>query len=243
MPRHPNFNERNMYDKPQVVADRPRLSPEFAAGVEENWRQEIETLMGVDEGVAQIVEALRRNGELENTLIVYMSDNGFMHGEHRALAEKVLPYEESIRIPLVMRGPGVPHARVDQRLVGNLDVTSTILDATDVAPGPRAGRALAARAARRPGRRVGPRHPDRERQRRERRADLPRHPHLPLPLRRAPHHRRVRALRPGEGPVPAPERRRPRALREGAARPRVAAARADRAAWASTAWRGRTSRS
>jgi N-acetylglucosamine-6-sulfatase len=135
MPRHPSFNEKSMYDKPQVVADRPRLSPEFAAGVEENWRQEMETLMGVDEGVAQIVEALRRTGELENTLIVYMSDNGFMHGEHRALAEKVLPYEESIRIPLVMRGPEVPRQRVDRRLVGNLDVTATILDATDTAPG------------------------------------------------------------------------------------------------------------
>ncbi|MEA2407446.1 MAG: N-acetylglucosamine-6-sulfatase [Thermoleophilaceae bacterium] len=135
MPRHPNFNERNMYDKPQVVADRPRLSPELAAGVEENWRQENEALMGVDEGVAQIVEALRRNGELENTLIVYMSDNGFMHGEHRALAEKVLPYEESIRVPLVMRGPGIPRGRVDQRLVGNLDVPATILDAADAVSG------------------------------------------------------------------------------------------------------------
>jgi hypothetical protein len=118
-----------------VVADRPRLSPEFGAGGEENWRQEIESLMAVDEGVAQIVEALRRNGELENTLIVFMSDNGFMHGEHRALAEKVLPYEESIRVPIVMRGPGVPRTRVDRRLVGNMDVTSTILDATDVLPG------------------------------------------------------------------------------------------------------------
>jgi N-acetylglucosamine-6-sulfatase len=135
MPRKPNFNERVMYDKPQVVADRPRLSRELAAGVQENWQQEIETLMGVDEGVAQIVEALRRTGELDNTLIVYMSDNGFMHGEHRALAEKVLPYEESIRIPLVMRGPGVPRARLDHRLVGNVDVASTILDATDTLPG------------------------------------------------------------------------------------------------------------
>jgi hypothetical protein len=135
MPRPPSFNEKNMYDKPQVVADRPRLSPEFAAGVEENWRQENESLMSVDEGVAQITEALRRNGELENTLIVFLSDNGFMHGEHRALAEKVLPYEESIRIPLVMRGPGVPRGRVDGRLVANVDVTSTILDATDVPPG------------------------------------------------------------------------------------------------------------
>jgi N-acetylglucosamine-6-sulfatase len=135
MPRQPNFNEKNMYDKPQVVADRPRLSPEFAAGVEENWRQENEALMAVDEGVAQIVDALRRTGELDNTLLVFMSDNGFMHGEHRALAEKVLPYEESIRIPLVMRGPGIPRTRVDQRLVGNMDVTATILDAADAAAG------------------------------------------------------------------------------------------------------------
>jgi N-acetylglucosamine-6-sulfatase len=135
MPRPPSFNEKSMYDKPQVVADRPRLSPQFAAGVEENWRQENESLMAVDEGVAQIVEALRRTGELDNTLIVFMSDNGFMHGEHRALAEKVLPYEPSIRIPLVMRGPGVPAGRVDRRLVANVDVASTILDATDVLPG------------------------------------------------------------------------------------------------------------
>jgi hypothetical protein len=118
-----------------VVADRPRINGEFAAGIEENWRQEIETLMGVDEGVAQLVEALRRNGELDNTLFIYMSDNGYMHGEHRALAEKVLPYEESIRVPLVMRGPGVPRGRLDRRLVDNVDVPATILDATDVVPG------------------------------------------------------------------------------------------------------------
>ena len=135
MPRPPNFNEANMYDKPQVVADRPRFTPELTAAVEENWRQELESLLSVDEGVAQIVEALRRTGELENTLIVYTSDNGFMHGEHRALAEKVLPYEPSIRIPLVMRGPGIPRGRVDPRLVANIDVPATILDATGVSPG------------------------------------------------------------------------------------------------------------
>lgn len=135
MPRSPNFNEANMYDKPQVVADRPRISPEFAAGIEENWRQEMESLMAVDEGVAQIVEALRRTGELDHTLIVYLSDNGYMHGEHRALAEKVLPYEESIRIPLMMRGPGVPRGRVDRRLVANVDVAATILDLTGTTPG------------------------------------------------------------------------------------------------------------
>ncbi len=138
-----------MYDKPQVVADRPRFTPERIAGIEENWRQELESLLAVDEGVAQIVDALRRSGELENTLIVFMSDNGFMHGEHRALAEKVLPYEPSIRIPLLMRGPGVPRGRVDTGSWRNLDVPATILDAADVAPWRAARRPLPARAARR----------------------------------------------------------------------------------------------
>jgi arylsulfatase A-like enzyme len=105
----PSFNERDMYDKPQVVADRPRLSGELRAGVEENWRQENEALMAVDEGVAQIVEALRRNGQLDNTLIVFLSDNGFMHGRApRARREGACPTRSPIRVPLVLRGPGVP---------------------------------------------------------------------------------------------------------------------------------------
>jgi N-acetylglucosamine-6-sulfatase len=135
MPRWPNFDEASMYDKPQVVADRPRFTPEKEAAIEENWRQELETLLSVDEAVAHLVNVLARTGELDNTLIVYTSDNGFMHGEHRALAEKVLPYEPSIRLPLIMRGPGVPRGRVDNRLVANIDVPATILDETDVFPG------------------------------------------------------------------------------------------------------------
>ena len=146
--------------------------------------------MAVDEGVAQIVEALRRNGQLDNTLIVFLSDNGFMHGEHRALAEKVLPYEESIRVPLVLRGPGVP--RGPNRPPARGERGRDLHDPRRGRRGarPRAGRPLAARAARRPRRRVGPRHPDRERQRRQRRAHLPRHPQLPLPVRGAQDHRR-----------------------------------------------------
>ena len=135
MPRLPNFDEASMFDKPQVVADRPRFTPDKEAAIEENWRQELESLLSVDEAVAHVVDVLARTGELENTLIVYTADNGFMHGEHRALAEKVLPYEPSIRVPLILRGPGVPRGRVDDRLVANVDVPATILDETDVAPG------------------------------------------------------------------------------------------------------------
>jgi N-acetylglucosamine-6-sulfatase len=130
MPRPPNFDEANMYDKPQEVADRPRLDPATIAGIEENWRQELESLQAVDEAVAGIVQTLERTGELANTLIVFTSDNGYMHGEHRAKAEKVLLYEEAIRVPLIMRGPGIPAGFVDPRPVANIDLVPTIVDAT-----------------------------------------------------------------------------------------------------------------
>jgi N-acetylglucosamine-6-sulfatase len=135
MPRPPNFDEANMRDKPQVVADRPRLTRERITGIEENWRQELESLQAVDDAVARVVATLERTGELANTLIVFTSDNGFMHGEHRARGEKVLLYEESIRVPLVMRGPGVPWRWRDPRPVANIDLAPTIVDATGATPG------------------------------------------------------------------------------------------------------------
>jgi arylsulfatase A-like enzyme len=129
-PRTPNFDEAKIGDKPQVVADRHRLDQLTIAGIEENWRQELESLQAVDEAVARVVDTLARTGELGNTLIVFTSDNGFMHGEHRAKAEKVLLYEESARVPLVMRGPGIPRGFRDRRPVANIDVAPTIVDAT-----------------------------------------------------------------------------------------------------------------
>jgi arylsulfatase A-like enzyme len=142
-PRTPNFDEAKIGDKPQVVADRPRLDPLTIAGIEENWRQELESLQAVDEAVARVVDTLARTGELANTLIVFTSDNGFMHGEHRAKAEKVLLYEESARVPLVMRGPGIPRGFRDPRPVANIDVAPTIVDATGAPAGRRPdGRSL-----------------------------------------------------------------------------------------------------
>ena len=88
----------------------------------------------MDDGVARVIDTLDRTGELANTLIVFTSDNGFMHGEHRAQAEKVLLYEESIRVPLLMRGPGIPRRFRDPRPVANIDVVPTIADATGVTP-------------------------------------------------------------------------------------------------------------
>jgi arylsulfatase A-like enzyme len=135
LPRPPSFNEADVFDKPQIVSDRPLMPGQTIAGVEENYQQELESLMSVDDGVARLYETLRRTGELDNTLFVFTSDNGFMHGEHRVPVEKGLPYEESIRVPLVMRGPGVPRGRRLKQLVANIDLAPTLLDAASARAG------------------------------------------------------------------------------------------------------------
>ncbi len=128
LPRPPSFNELNMRDKPQVVADRSRIPGYGIASIQENYQQELESLQSVDDALGRLMAALRDSGELDNTLVVYTSDNGFFHGEHRIRTEKVLPYEEGIRVPLIMRGPGVPRGeRVDQ-LVSNVDLAPTLLE-------------------------------------------------------------------------------------------------------------------
>jgi arylsulfatase A-like enzyme len=138
LPRPPSFDEADVTTKPQIVADRPRLSPEWIAAIQENYQQELESLLSVDDAVGAVLNALERSGELDDTLLIYTSDNGFFHGEHRLASEKVLPYEEAARIPLIMRGPGVPRGRRIGQLVSNIDWAPTIVDAADA----RAGRLM-----------------------------------------------------------------------------------------------------
>jgi N-acetylglucosamine-6-sulfatase len=135
LPQPPNFNEADVSDKPAVTYDRDPLGPEQIAGITENYQQELESLLSVDDAVAHVIRALERSGELGNTLIVFTSDNGFMHGEHRWPGEKVVAYEPSIRVPLVMRGPGIPAGRRERRMVANVDLVPTLLDAANAPAG------------------------------------------------------------------------------------------------------------
>ncbi len=134
-PRSPAFNEADVSDKPRFIRRLPRLSADRRAAVLENYRQRLESLLAVDEGVVRVVDALRSAGELENTLIVFTSDNGFFHGEHRIPYGKVMVYEPSVAVPLIMRGPGVPAGARRRQLVSNVDLAPTILEAAGASPG------------------------------------------------------------------------------------------------------------
>jgi N-acetylglucosamine-6-sulfatase len=120
--------EADLSDKPSFLRERPPIGPAEAEAIEENYRQRLESLLAVDEAVVSIVDALRDSGELARTLVIFTSDNGFFHGEHRMASEKMLAYEPSIRVPLILRGPGVPAGVERRQLVTNADLAPTILD-------------------------------------------------------------------------------------------------------------------
>ena len=135
LPPSPAFNEADVSDKPVSLQALPPIPAGLAGRIDYNVRQRLETLLAVDEAVARVVGALEAAGELDDTLVMFTSDNGFLNGEHRVPREKQLLYEPSIRVPFLMRGPGVPAGRRSGDLVGNIDIVPTIVDATGAAPG------------------------------------------------------------------------------------------------------------
>ncbi len=153
LPRGASFNEADVSDKPAVLGQRfAPLRPGQVAGVEASYRSRLESLLAVDEAVAAIVGALRQTGRLDRTLIIFTSDNGFFHGEHRVPNGKYLVYEPSVRVPLIVRGPGIRGGGTSRELVSNVDLAATIARAARARPRrPLDGRSLLP-FARRPGR-------------------------------------------------------------------------------------------
>lgn len=87
-----------------------------------------ETLMGVDDSVGRVLDYLEENGLAENTIVIYMGDNGFMLGEH-GLIDKRQAYEESMRVPMMAWAPGLiePGSTINENVL-NIDIAQTFLD-------------------------------------------------------------------------------------------------------------------
>lgn len=125
-PRTPAFDEADVSDKPSFVRDRPRLDQNALARIDDRNQRALESLTEVDRQVSRIVEQLRRKGQLGNTYLVFTSDNGYIDGDHRIEFGKLLPYEPSSRVPLLVRGPGIPSDETSAALAGNIDLAPTI---------------------------------------------------------------------------------------------------------------------
>jgi N-acetylglucosamine-6-sulfatase len=130
LPLPRSFNEDDVSDKPANVRLLPPMDRDLQQAVTEKYRQRLESLLAVDEAVGSIVAALKRSGELRKTILVFTSDNGYFHGEHRIPTEKGLPYDPALRVPLIIRGPGIPRGKSVRQMVANIDLAPTIVAAT-----------------------------------------------------------------------------------------------------------------
>jgi arylsulfatase A-like enzyme len=138
-PRPPSFNEVDMSDKPPFLAGAPKLTTVELRRATRRWRCALGSLVGVDRGVRKLYEAIRDARELRKTVFLFTSDNGFFYGEHRIGHGKVLPYEEAVREPLLIRLPrryrdGARRVRQVGKPVANIDLAPTILDLANAEP-------------------------------------------------------------------------------------------------------------
>jgi arylsulfatase A-like enzyme len=129
---NPAVDEKLLGDKPDVFSVHSRVIHDNA---EQARTQQLRTLMSVDDLVGRLAGTLDRLREERDTIAFFMSDSGFLWGEHNLL-KKRLPYTQAVRIPLLVRWVDGRHEPVDDRLVGGIDVAPTVLEATTTAPDP-----------------------------------------------------------------------------------------------------------
>lgn len=98
------------------------------------YRSRLESLLAVDDMVDRLISTLRRAGELDDTVFVFTSDNGYLLGEHRQIGKEKV-YRESAGVPLVIRGPGFPEGATAEQPVSNVDLVATIVEMSGVEPG------------------------------------------------------------------------------------------------------------
>jgi arylsulfatase A-like enzyme len=127
-PRPPSFDEADTSDKPAWLQLLPPLTPKEVSDIDLTFRLRLEAMLAVQDLVRGVVDALAAAGKLDDTYIFFTSDNGYHFGTHRLLPGKQTPYEEDLRVPLVVRGPGVPVGVTRSQLVGNVDFAPTFLE-------------------------------------------------------------------------------------------------------------------
>lgn len=132
-PRPASFNEADVSDKPEWVRTRPLLTETEIADMDELYRKRLQSLQAVDDLVENVVETLQATGQLANTYIVFASDNGYHQGLHRLDSGKMTAFEEDLRIPLVVRGPGVAAGSTASLMTANVDYAPTFADIAGIA--------------------------------------------------------------------------------------------------------------
>lgn len=133
-PKPPSYDEADVSDKPRHIRELPPLEDWEKEAHERHHRERLRSLLAVDDMVESVVNALAETGRLEESYVLYTSDNGFHLGQHRLFFGKTTAYEEDIRVPFVLRGPGVPKGGRIEALVVNNDLAPTFAALAGVTP-------------------------------------------------------------------------------------------------------------
>jgi arylsulfatase A-like enzyme len=129
-----SYNEPDVLDKPQWVQDTPQLTPEEQSNLDDIRVNQLEMVQAVDEAIAAIMQVLRDNNIVDDTLVVFFSDNGWMWGEHR-MEKKLKPYEEAIRSPMFVYYPRLaPLPRGETRFALNIDLAPMLAELAGAVP-------------------------------------------------------------------------------------------------------------
>jgi len=126
VPKTPNYMEPDLSDKPQWLRDSGAKRLQQKGWTERDFRNRMGSLLAVDDMVAALIKRLETKGLLSNTYLVFASDNGYNNGSHR-LIHKMAPYEESLRVPLVITGPKIRHGTTNAFAL-HTDFTPTWLE-------------------------------------------------------------------------------------------------------------------
>jgi len=132
-PRTPSFGEADVSDKPGWVRKLTLDSAE-KKHIDGLYRKRLRTMAGVGDTIEGLLRTLDQTGKLDNTYIVFTSDNGYHMGQHRLGVGKQAAYEEDIRVPLIIRGPGVPAGTSSDEMVLNNDFAPTFADLAGLPP-------------------------------------------------------------------------------------------------------------
>jgi len=127
-PRFESWNA-SCPDHHYVISSQPPLTQGQAEESDAYYGKRLSSLLAVDDMVGGIVSYLEEQNELDNTFVIYTSDHGYKTGHWRIPAHKVQPYETDLRVPFIVRGPGIPRNQILKGTVGlNVDITPTLVD-------------------------------------------------------------------------------------------------------------------
>jgi N-acetylglucosamine-6-sulfatase len=131
----PSYDEVDVSDKPASIRQLPRISATVRTRIDTRNRRRLASLLAVDDAIERLVDELTAAGELDQTIIAFTSDNGWQEGEHRVVQGKVRVYEPSIRVPLIIRGPGFAAGAVAPAMAINVDLPRTLAAVAGAFPG------------------------------------------------------------------------------------------------------------